>query len=100
MSLNAYERETIISLCDGEDTATVYTASPKWMRKFDKLSSENPEEFKELTERRQFDDEGVVSKMYTMPKECVSSRRGRQKLSEEQRAVMAERMKALRASKA
>lgn len=98
MSLNAYERETIISLCDGEDTATVYTASPKWMRKFDRLCDENPADYRELIERRQFAGDCIVSKMYTMPKELVSIRSKKRQVSEKQRENARALMEKLRAS--
>ena len=37
MALTAEEREVVISFSDADNLATVYTASPKWIRKFDRL---------------------------------------------------------------
>ena len=46
-SLNGSERETIICFSEDEETATLYTASPVWMRKLDRLSAEHSEFFRE-----------------------------------------------------
>ena len=42
MALTAEEREAVISFSDADNLATVYTASPKWIRKLYRLVLENP----------------------------------------------------------
>lgn len=42
--LTNYERETIINFNEGEDTASVYTHSPKLRRRLEQLAQERPEE--------------------------------------------------------
>lgn len=74
MALTAEEREVTISFSDADNLATVYTASPKWMRKFDRLVLENPTEYAELTSRRQYAGTDVISKTYTMPIHLISIR--------------------------
>lgn len=96
MALTAEEREVVIGFSDADNLATVYTASPKWMRKFDRLVLENPTEYAELINRRQYVGTDIVSKMYTMPIHLISIRTKSREYSDEQRAVMAERLKAIR----
>jgi len=43
-TLTNYERETIINYNEGEDTASVYTHSPKLRRRLEKLAQERPKE--------------------------------------------------------
>ena len=96
-SLNGSERETIICFSEDEETATLYTASPVWMRKLDRISAEHSEFFREQENERAVADGRVVSKRYTFPKDLLTVRSGRRVYSEEQRAVMAERLRASRA---
>lgn len=96
MALTAEEREVVIGFSDADNLATVYTASPKWMRKFDRLVLENPTEYTELIKRRQYVGTDIVSKMYTMPIHLISIRTKSREYSDEQRAIMAERLKAVR----
>ena len=44
-SLSRYEQEVIINFNAEEDTATLYTANPAWIRKLDRLVEQNPEQF-------------------------------------------------------
>ena len=44
-SLSRYEQEVIINFNAEEDTATLYTANPQWIRKLDRLVEQNPEQF-------------------------------------------------------
>ena len=96
MALTAEEREAVISFSDADNLATVYTASPKWIRKFDRLVLENPTEYAELTSRRQYAGTDVISKTYTMPIHLISIRTKSREYTDEQRAIMAERLKAVR----
>ena len=47
-SQGLYEREVIIRFSDADSEANLYTASPVWIRKFDKLVAEHPENFREV----------------------------------------------------
>ena len=64
MNLTRYEQEVVINFNADEDTATVYSANPAWIRKMDALVREFPNVFhiKRQTE---------VSKTYEMPKKYV-----------------------------
>ena len=42
-SLSRYEQEVIINFNAEEDTATLYTENPAWIRKLDRLVEQNPE---------------------------------------------------------
>lgn len=83
--LSKYEQETIISFNAAEDVANIYTADPAWIRKLDKLTEQNPEQFALVKEETY--QGTVVSKQYTLPKRFVSVRSKdiRMNLSEEQR---------------
>ena len=64
MNLTRYEQEVVINFNADEDTATVYSSNPAWIRKMDALVMEFPNVFhiKRQTE---------VSKTYEMPKKYV-----------------------------
>ena len=64
MNLTRYEQEVVINFNADEDTATVYSANPAWIREMDALVREFPNVFhiKRQTE---------VSKTYEMPKKYV-----------------------------
>ena len=64
MNLTRYEQEVVINLNADEDTATLYSANPAWIRKMDKLVQEFPDVFilKRQTE---------ISKTYELPKKLV-----------------------------
>ena len=80
-SLNAFEREVVINLNDGEETAELYTASPVWIRKLDKLVASNPENFQMFKEDRL---EGrVVARYYRFPKSLITIRSKKPAMSED-----------------
>lgn len=90
------EQETIITFNAAEDTAELYTADPVYIRKLDKLTEKNPEQFKPgQVETYQGE---IVAKRYIFPKRFISirSKDVKRKLSEEQRKELAERLKAVR----
>lgn len=86
-SLSAAERETIISFSDADEQATVYTCSPVWLRKLDKLCTEAPESFREIVKRRERLDGAVIAKTYTIPKGTLRIRPKRE-LTEAQKEVL------------
>ena len=71
-SLSRYEQEVIINFIADEDTATLYTANPAWIRKLDKLVEQNPEQFEMYRQEKM--DGRVISKAYRFPKRFVSIR--------------------------
>jgi hypothetical protein len=72
MGLSRAEQEVVINFNLDEDTASIYTAYPKWINKLDKFTEENPEEFK-CTAVNKIDGK-VVSKEYTFPKKLITIR--------------------------
>lgn len=64
MNLTRYEQEVVINFNADEDTATVYSSNPAWIRKMDALVREFPDVFRT---KRQTE----VSKTYEMPKKYV-----------------------------
>lgn len=85
------EQETIISFNAAEDTA-----DPVYIRKLDKLTEKNPEQFKlGCVEKCQGE---IVAKRYIFPKRFISirSKDVKRELSEEQRRELAERLKGIR----
>lgn len=92
-SLTRYEQEVIINFNAEDETATIYTANPVWIRKMDKLVEQNPEQF-EMYRQEKLDGR-IISKAYKFPKRFVSirSKDVKRELTEEQRAAMAERLK-------
>ena len=64
MNLTRYEQEVVINFNSDEDTATVYSANPTWIRKMDALVREFPDVFRI---KRQTE----VSKTYEIPKKYV-----------------------------
>lgn len=99
-TLSQAERETTITFIEDEDIAHVFSSSQHWIRKFDKLCEENPEQFKCVGDSRMCGE--VVGKFYEMDKNLVSIRRKTttREISEEQRAEMAARLKATKERKA
>ena len=93
MSLRKCEQEVVINFNAEDNTATIYSSNPVWIRKMDKLVEQNPEQFKMC--RQETVKGKVVSKFYELPKEFVSIRSKKRtcNLTEEQRAEMSERMK-------
>ena len=94
--LSKYEQEVIINFNAEDDTATLYSANPSWMRKMDKLVEKNPDQFKMYQQEKLHGK--VVSKAYRFPKSFVSirSKTRESTLTEEQRLEAAERMKQMR----
>lgn len=85
------EQETIITFNAAEDTA-----DPVYIRKLDKLTEKNPEQFKPgKVETYQGE---IVAKRYIFPKRFISirSKDVKRELTEEQREELAERLKAVR----
>lgn len=98
MNITRLEQETIVNFNAAEDTASVYTADPVYMRKLDKLCEQFPDTYKfmeELSAKR-----CKESKTYSMPKRLVKFRPPiTREISEEQRAALAERLRKARESK-
>ncbi len=95
MAVTRYEQEVVINFNAVEETATLYTADPVWIRKMDKLVIANPEQFSVIRSEKQ---EGqLVSKTYSFPKRFVSIRSKDviRELTEEQRAEIAKRFKGI-----
>lgn len=93
MPLSRYEQEVVINFNAEEEKATIYTANQVWIRKMDKILSANPEQFKQIGEEKM---EGkVVSKTFEFPKELITIRTKKKvvQLSEDQRAILSERLK-------
>ncbi len=67
MKLLKCEQEVHISFCADEETATLYTSYPAWIRKMDKLVEKNPQSFQCIAETE-------VSKTYAMPRNFISIR--------------------------
>lgn len=87
MSLSEYERETIVSMNDGDEVAHVYTAQRKLITRL----KNNPAAL--LVEEGTHD--GSAWARFTIPAGLVSFRsvRVRRELTGEQRAEMAERLR-------
>lgn len=90
MSLTAYERETIITLNDSDDTASVYTAQRRMLNRLKKLSGAK------LIESGEHD--GTPWATYQLPARLVTLRAART-LTDTQRASLATRAAHARASK-
>lgn len=83
MNITRLEQETIVNFNAAEDTASVYTADPVYMRKLDKLCEREPASYK-LVKR---DKDG---KWYEMPKRLVRFATTRI-MTDEQKEAAAER---------
>lgn len=64
MNLTRYEQEVVINFNAEEDTATVYTANPTWLRKMEALAKEFPDTFRLIRQTE-------ISRTYEMPKRLV-----------------------------
>lgn len=64
MNLTRYEQEVVINFNAEEDTATVYTANPTWLRKMEALAKEFPDTFRLIRQAE-------ISRTYEMPKRLV-----------------------------
>ena len=89
--LSKVEMETIIGFNAAEETVELYTADPVWMRKLDKLASQNPEKFK--PGRVDSCQGQIEAKRDGFPKRFVSirSKDVRPNLTDKQRAELAAR---------
>lgn len=88
--LSRYEMETIINFNADEQMATVYTADPAVMRKFDSLVIDFPNTFKCIKVNS-------ISKTYEMLKNAVTyCKQGR--LTKEQREAAKQRMEIINSS--
>ena len=85
--LTNYERETIISYNEAEETANVHTHNKTLRRKLEKLAADRPKECR-LEKVSRF----YKAVDYTVPKAWVRIYPPRQ-ISEEQRVAMAEKLK-------
>ena len=76
-----------------EDTATLYTANPQWIRKLDRLVEQNPEQFEMYRQEKM--DGRVISKAYRFPKRFITVRSKDKKsgMTEEQKKEAAERLR-------
>ena len=92
-NMSAYEREVTITFNEEDDMAAAYCASPKWIRKFDKLVAENPAQFK--CEKVDYCEGEIVAKYYWFDKSLFSirSKTVKRELTAEQKAAQAERMR-------
>lgn len=91
-NLSNYERETIINFNEAEKTASVYTYNRKLQNKLNKLVGVNPD----ISVHRQ-DEESIT---YIVPKKWIKVSPPRQvNYTDEQKAVMAERLAAARNKK-
>lgn len=87
MNLTKYEQETIINYNNEEKTASIFTYDKSLIRKLDKRLAEMPD-MKLIRRGEDFAE-------YSLPKKWIKVAFPRQ-YSDEQRAEMAERMKAAR----
>ena len=98
-TLEKCEQETVINFDRETDKASLYTSDAIWMRKLDKLVEEHPENFEvKSVEKLQGK---VVAKTYLFPKRFVNikSKDTKLNLTEEQRQVRSDRIKAWHNSK-
>lgn len=98
-SQEASERETIINFSDADSNASFYTATPKWIRKLDKLVEEHPENFREVS-KETYQGE-VIAKTYSFPSRflTIRTRDMVRVLTEEQKRETGARLKAARESR-
>ena len=94
--LTAVERESVITFNSAEENADIYASDPVWIRKFDKLVEQNPEQFKMIEEFKYEGD--VIAKRYLFPKRFLTIRTKDITLSDEQKAERAKRLNAMRHS--
>ena len=89
--MNLQEQETTINFDRSSPTAEIYTADPAMIRRYDKLASQTP-----VFTCVKADKYG---KWYECPKTMIKVKKPNE-LSSEKRAMLAERMKVARATKA
>lgn len=89
-----FERETIITYCDGSEIAEVYTHNAVLKNKLGKFAKEHPRAYK-------LKNKDEYAETYIMPKKLLTFRQPLPKkpMSEEQRAAASERLRKYHASK-
>ena len=95
------EQETVISFQRGGDLLDVWTTDTTIMTKLDKLCKEAPENYKCIEVVKLMFNKGLANKRYKCSDKGLLSlrpRRMKRELTDEQRAVLSETMKARRAS--
>ena len=86
------EQETVIQFNRTDKGATIYTSDRTTMTKLDKLCAASPKYYK--LDRTEMSDGEVVGKFYKLSdKTRICFRSKKTEYTEEQRAVMAERLK-------
>lgn len=83
------EQETIINFDESTDRSTVYTHSAAMIRKLDQYCETHPNEY-------QLINQDEFSRTYEIPKKYISIRKPN-KISEEQKAILSERLRKARA---
>ena len=98
MGLSKIEQETVLNFNVAEETCSIYSADPAFMRKMDKLCISNPEHFRQTRDSRIKGE--VVGKFYECPKRFISVRTKdvKREMSDEARKAFADRMKKTRAN--
>ena len=91
MNLTKYEQETIINFHNGTAEASIYTASPRMMKRLDGLARDFPENYR-LTGQTE------VSKTYSCDKNLITLRKPR-KENEKHREWASRRMKEINIQK-
>ena len=90
MGFSFYEQETVITFNRAEDTAQIYTADPKMVRKLDELCRKN--EFVNSVR------ESEGGKTYILPKTWIKVSKPRE-LTEAQKEAASKRMQEMRNKK-
>ena len=91
IKFSKHEQETVVTFNAAEETATVYTCDPIYMRKLDKAAVKRPDTFKCIS-KTDYD------RKYEMPKSAVRFHAKRE-LSEEHKEELSNRMRELRSKK-
>ena len=93
--LSKDERETLLNYCEADGYWEIDTSVAVHMRKFDKLGYE-------CTGTQYYPDGTIQAKTYKVPKHAISFRKPekvKREMSDEQKAVMSERVKAMQAAR-
>ena len=100
MSVSQIEQETTVSFNRTEETAEIWTSDTTMMSKLDRLCKESPEHWK--CKKTEFLRDGsLANKVYVVDSKRLISFRSRpikRELTEEQRAELADRLRASRFS--
>lgn len=95
MGLSKCEMETYISFMADSREAVIFSSDPVWIRKLKKMSYDHPENYR-IKEIGTFGDEEISITVLCSDKGLVSLKGKRQTLSDEQKAIRGERLRALR----